>query len=163
VLHSGYPVRYWDHDLGPDLPRLYAAEPADADAAGTGPSAPAADDVAVSADEGRTPRGSHALRDLTRDPGPVRTEACTDLSGTGPSAPAADDVAGSADEGRAPRGSHALRDLTRDAGPALTEASTDLAADGSFLVTTWNVPEARGAVRTQLRRVDLADGAQRVL
>ncbi|MCU1586924.1 MAG: peptidase [Frankiales bacterium] len=22
VLHSGYPVRYWDHDLGPDEPRL---------------------------------------------------------------------------------------------------------------------------------------------
>lgn len=114
VLHSGYPVRYWDHDLGPDLPRLYAAEPADA-------------------------------------------------AGAAPSTPAADGVTGSADEARAPRGSHALRDLTRDAGAALTEASTDLAADGSFLVTTWSVPEARGAVRTQLRRVDLADGAQRVL
>jgi dipeptidyl aminopeptidase/acylaminoacyl peptidase len=22
ILHSGYPVRYWDHDLGPDEPRL---------------------------------------------------------------------------------------------------------------------------------------------
>ena len=22
VLHSGYPVRYWDHDLGPDHPHL---------------------------------------------------------------------------------------------------------------------------------------------
>ena len=22
VLHSGYPVRYWDHDLGPDRPHL---------------------------------------------------------------------------------------------------------------------------------------------
>ena len=24
ILHSGYPVRYWDHDLGPDEPRLLA-------------------------------------------------------------------------------------------------------------------------------------------
>ncbi|MCY1144222.1 prolyl oligopeptidase family serine peptidase [Actinoplanes sp. Pm04-4] len=23
VLHEGYPVRYWDHDLGPDRPRLF--------------------------------------------------------------------------------------------------------------------------------------------
>ena len=22
VLHTGYPVRYWDHDLGPDQPHL---------------------------------------------------------------------------------------------------------------------------------------------
>ncbi|MCU1624003.1 MAG: peptidase [Frankiales bacterium] len=22
ILHSGYPIRYWDHDLGPDAPRL---------------------------------------------------------------------------------------------------------------------------------------------
>jgi len=99
ILHSAYPVRYWDHDLGPDLPRLYAAEPTDAEPA----------------------------------------------------------------EDAAPRGSHALRELTPTAGAALTEASTDLAADGSFLVTTWNVPVARGAVRTQLCRVDLADGARTVL
>jgi dipeptidyl aminopeptidase/acylaminoacyl peptidase len=24
ILHSGYPIRYWDHDLGPDEPRLIA-------------------------------------------------------------------------------------------------------------------------------------------
>ena len=30
VLHDGHPVRYWDHDLGPDRPRLVAA-PSDAD------------------------------------------------------------------------------------------------------------------------------------
>ena len=28
ILHADYPVRYWDHDLGPAAPRLYAAEPA---------------------------------------------------------------------------------------------------------------------------------------
>ncbi|PZG12974.1 S9 family peptidase [Nonomuraea aridisoli] len=25
ILHEGYPVRYWDHDLGPGRPRLFAA------------------------------------------------------------------------------------------------------------------------------------------
>ncbi len=31
ILHSGYPVRFWDHDLGPDRPRLFAGTlPADA-------------------------------------------------------------------------------------------------------------------------------------
>lgn len=99
ILHSAYPVRYWDHDLGPDLPRLYAAEPTDAEA----------------------------------------------------------------EEDAAPRGTHALRDLTPAAGAALTEASTDLAADGTFAVATWNVPQEKGAVRTQLCRVDLADGTRTVL
>jgi dipeptidyl aminopeptidase/acylaminoacyl peptidase len=27
ILHSGYPVRYWDADLGPDQPRIFAVEP----------------------------------------------------------------------------------------------------------------------------------------
>ncbi|MET3945450.1 dipeptidyl aminopeptidase/acylaminoacyl peptidase [Arthrobacter sp. UYCu512] len=27
ILHSGYPVRYWDADLGPAEPRLFAVEP----------------------------------------------------------------------------------------------------------------------------------------
>jgi len=118
ILHSGYPVRYWDHDLGPDLPRLYAAEPA-------------GDGAAEAADASAPATGGDAV--------------------------------GKDDDATAPRGSHALRDLTPRAGGALTEASTDLAPDGSFAVATWNVPEARGSVRTQLRRIDLADGAQTVL
>ena len=32
ILHSGYPVRFWDHDLGPDRTRLVVgAQPVDAD------------------------------------------------------------------------------------------------------------------------------------
>jgi dipeptidyl aminopeptidase/acylaminoacyl peptidase len=27
ILHSSYPVRYWDADLGPDQPRIFAVEP----------------------------------------------------------------------------------------------------------------------------------------
>ncbi len=26
ILHQAYPIRYWDHDLGPDEPRLFAAD-----------------------------------------------------------------------------------------------------------------------------------------
>ena len=26
ILHEGFPIRYWDHDLGPDRPRLLAAD-----------------------------------------------------------------------------------------------------------------------------------------
>ncbi len=29
ILHDAYPVRYWDHDLGPSLPHLFAVETAD--------------------------------------------------------------------------------------------------------------------------------------
>jgi dipeptidyl aminopeptidase/acylaminoacyl peptidase len=29
ILHSGHPVRFWDHDLGPDEPRLFAAQAGD--------------------------------------------------------------------------------------------------------------------------------------
>ncbi|MDJ0394499.1 S9 family peptidase [Rhodococcus sp. G-MC3] len=29
VLHAGYPVRYWDHDLGPATPHLYASSSGD--------------------------------------------------------------------------------------------------------------------------------------
>ena len=27
ILHESAPVRYWDHDLGPDQPRLFAVDP----------------------------------------------------------------------------------------------------------------------------------------
>ncbi|GIM90698.1 S9 family peptidase [Paractinoplanes toevensis] len=31
ILHEGYPVRRWDHDLGPDRPRLFTGELTDGD------------------------------------------------------------------------------------------------------------------------------------
>ncbi|MET0698759.1 MAG: S9 family peptidase [Mycobacterium sp.] len=60
VLHSGYPVRYWDHDLGPDEPHLL-----DVSAADDGP------------------------RDLTPAPGGALREAGYDLSRDGSFAVAA--------------------------------------------------------------------------
>ncbi|WP_375141879.1 alpha/beta fold hydrolase [Zhihengliuella sp.] len=61
ILHDGYPVRFWDHDLGPDAPRLYAAEHADD----------------AQADE------RAELRDLTPDAGRHLVEAPWDLAPDG--------------------------------------------------------------------------------
>ncbi|WP_046471208.1 S9 family peptidase [Allosalinactinospora lopnorensis] len=36
ILHEGFPVRFWDSDIGPAHPRLYAAEPPEDGAAGLG-------------------------------------------------------------------------------------------------------------------------------
>jgi dipeptidyl aminopeptidase/acylaminoacyl peptidase len=59
ILHEGYPIRYWDHDLGPDELRLFAAD------------APAADD------------GRLELRDLTPEPGRALDECGYDVSADG--------------------------------------------------------------------------------
>jgi dipeptidyl aminopeptidase/acylaminoacyl peptidase len=55
------------------------------------------------------------------------------------------------------------RDLTPEPGRALDEASFDLSADGSTVVTTWTVPEARGSRRTTLRALDVSSRTWRVL
>jgi dipeptidyl aminopeptidase/acylaminoacyl peptidase len=64
ILHESAPVRFWDHDLGPDQPRLFALElnPADPETELTVP-AGRGDDQAE--------RGGYApgLRDLTPEPG----------------------------------------------------------------------------------------------
>ncbi|MGH8777258.1 MAG: TolB family protein, partial [Jiangellaceae bacterium] len=56
ILHERYPVRYWDHDLGSDAPRLLIGE--------------------VTADEGDV-----ELRDLTPDAGRALDNASYDISG----------------------------------------------------------------------------------
>lgn len=55
-----------------------------------------------------------------------------------------------------------LRDLTPDAGEALIEAEFDVSADGTTVVTTWNVPEP-GALRPGLVAIDVASGERRML
>ncbi|RYV51139.1 S9 family peptidase [Pengzhenrongella frigida] len=67
ILHSGYPVRYWDHDLGPAAPHLLTARITD-------------DLVAPQAGD-KDP--SLALRDLTTDVGPALHETSADLSPAG--------------------------------------------------------------------------------
>jgi dipeptidyl aminopeptidase/acylaminoacyl peptidase len=57
ILHSGYPIRFWDHDLGPDQPRLLAGVlPAD---------------------------GTAEWTDLTPAPGPALVETSTDVAPDG--------------------------------------------------------------------------------
>lgn len=100
ILHTGYPVRHWDHDLGPSDPHLFAA------------------------DLGELATG------LGADDGDARL---------------------------------VLRDLTHDVKTALRETSGVLSPDGTTVVTTINLPEARGAERTVLAAVDVATGTRRVL
>jgi dipeptidyl aminopeptidase/acylaminoacyl peptidase len=79
ILHESAPVRFWDHDLGPDQPRLFAVDPDQVQETEIGwaggdkeplladPTVPADDTEAVNGTE-RT--GSPArVRDLTPEPG----------------------------------------------------------------------------------------------
>ena len=59
ILHDGYPVRFWDHDLGPDLPHLLTAP------------LPSGDGERLQ------------MRDLTPAPGAALVEQSSDLSRDG--------------------------------------------------------------------------------
>jgi dipeptidyl aminopeptidase/acylaminoacyl peptidase len=64
ILHESVPVRYWDHDLGPDQVRLFAVDPdllGEATVTGEG--------AAVAGEEAVAGEGSAGLRDLTPEPG----------------------------------------------------------------------------------------------
>ncbi|HEY6496441.1 MAG TPA: S9 family peptidase [Trebonia sp.] len=63
ILHETLPVRYWDHDLGPDEPRLFA--------------------TAVDAGSGGETDGGDAPRDLTPDAGQALIEQAVALSPDG--------------------------------------------------------------------------------
>lgn len=69
ILHSEYPVRYWDADLGPGQPRIFAVEPGEDTAAGK----PATVDAVPPLQ----------LRNLTPDAGPRLREAETVVSPDG--------------------------------------------------------------------------------
>jgi dipeptidyl aminopeptidase/acylaminoacyl peptidase len=69
VLHTGYPVRHWDHDLGPALPHLLDV------AGGGGPPACGGE----RSDSGN----ASGTRDLTPDPGQAMREAAFDVSRDG--------------------------------------------------------------------------------
>ena len=72
ILHDGYPVRYWDHDLGAEQPRLYAAT-------WGGDGAPGAS----AGDEARDADPRLQLRDLTPDAGRALVDAEPALSADG--------------------------------------------------------------------------------
>ena len=62
ILHSGYPVRYWDADLGPGQPRLFAVEPGEE----KDPGKPSTVDAAAPRQlRNLTPDAGNGLRDAT--------------------------------------------------------------------------------------------------
>lgn len=69
ILHSEYPVRYWDADLGPGQPRIFAVEPGE----DKGPGKPTTVDATAPL----------VLRNLTPDAGPRLREAETVASPDG--------------------------------------------------------------------------------
>lgn len=69
ILHTGYPIRYWDHDLGPDTPHLLVG-----DLAAIGADSP---EVAAG------PTDRLTLRDVTPAPGAALVEAECDVSADG--------------------------------------------------------------------------------
>ncbi|MDQ0729932.1 dipeptidyl aminopeptidase/acylaminoacyl peptidase [Arthrobacter sp. B1I2] len=69
ILHSEYPVRYWDADLGPGQPRIFAVEAGEDNASGK----PSTVDAI----------GPLVLRNLTPDAGPRLREAETMVSPDG--------------------------------------------------------------------------------
>ena len=84
ILHAGYPVRYWDRDLGPDAPRLFAVEGA--------PLAPEKDEatdgvegenVEASPRSEQGPDDERGTRDLTPDAGKALVESSSSISDDG--------------------------------------------------------------------------------
>ncbi len=88
ILHTGYPVRFWNADIGPDQPHLLDVD---------------------------------GLRDLTPHPGAALLAA------------------------------------------GFGDAAFDVSADGSFLVTTWQLTGPGPTQRSVLLRIDLASGERRVI
>ena len=73
ILHESAPVRFWDHDLGPDQPRLFAVDPDQVQEteigwAGGDKEPALADDTAVQEGAERAANPAR-LRDLTPEPG----------------------------------------------------------------------------------------------
>jgi hypothetical protein len=88
ILHTGYPVRFWNADIGPDQPHLLDVD---------------------------------GLRDLTPHPGAALLAA------------------------------------------GFGDSAFDVSADGSFLVTTWQLTGPGPTQRSVLMRIDLASGERRVI
>ncbi|QCP06863.1 S9 family peptidase [Micrococcus luteus] len=148
ILHTGYPVRFWDHDLGPARPELFVLEE------GVDPQGEPASD-ADAADPESTPQSGHddgaagSASTAASASTPASSSATTAASGL---APEADDVP------------HHLRHVSGFPRSHAFGIGAQVSPDGSFLLTTAATAEARGNVREgTIVRVDLATGEHRVL
>jgi dipeptidyl aminopeptidase/acylaminoacyl peptidase len=70
ILHESVPIRYWDHDLGPDQVRLFSLDP---------------DRLQEPAGNGARPNESAGLRDLTAEPGRALDDEAFELTPDGTS------------------------------------------------------------------------------
>ncbi|GAA2243135.1 S9 family peptidase [Promicromonospora sukumoe] len=107
ILHTGYPVRYWDHDLGPDEERRFAGDLAALvdDPAVPLPKAPKAEGSAA---DDTSAEGKHLdLRDLT-GAGKHLADHSADLSADGTTLVTTWSVS---DAGAATRGTLAVHDV----------------------------------------------------
>ena len=77
ILHADYPVRFWDHDLGPAAPRLFAGELPTAAGRPVGATGPA------QASDQTEASSAVDLRDLTPQAGKALIEGEADLSADG--------------------------------------------------------------------------------
>ncbi|MCJ1715362.1 alpha/beta fold hydrolase [Curtobacterium sp. VKM Ac-2922] len=134
ILHETYPVRYWDHDLGPDETHVLGLDLAqlrddalDVPPAGTADGSDNADrsDAAGAADAGAAGATDDAVQPYPAAlPTPV--------------------------------------DLTPSPGRSLDHVSGGLTPDGRTLVVQVGIPEARGA-RAAVVAIDVATGTRTVL
>jgi dipeptidyl aminopeptidase/acylaminoacyl peptidase len=95
ILHESYPVRYWDHDLGPEEPHLLALDLANLSDSIAPPTAPTSDSAAASEKASGTegagataaatayPADLRRPRDLTPQPGRSADTAGQALSADG--------------------------------------------------------------------------------
>jgi dipeptidyl aminopeptidase/acylaminoacyl peptidase len=90
ILHESYPIRHWDHDLGPAFPHLFwagqlpAEEPADGDAVELRDLTPgAAAPSGAGEDFSLSPDGQHLVRAEEVADGPAGRRSRVVLTGTG--------------------------------------------------------------------------------
>lgn len=144
ILHTGYPVRFWDHDLGPDVPHLFRLTAANPSAANPGAANPGADNPANGMADGSAGNPTAAAGSDEADSAATVAEAVS-VSPTVDARPPVRFV-----------------DLTPDAGPALRNTTQVLAPDGSFLLSGWARPVTAG-LTGDLVRIDTATGSRQVL
>jgi len=133
ILHESNPVRYWDHDLGPDSLRLQV-----------GAFAPL-EERPVSAD----------ARHRAGDGDAAGSDGAEQADGAGGS--------GSGGGWDADEAGLEVRELTPDAGRALDENSFELTPDGTRVVTGWATWDAAGNRIGEVHVIDVATGQRRTL
>lgn len=132
ILHQTYPVRFWDHDLGPAAPHLLAV---DADEL--------ADTIAA------------AVADTAAEDEAVRDAATTLADGADAASPGGADVA--TEPQPYPATLPRPRDLTPRPGRSVDHAAGALTPDGSALVVSLDEREQR-AGRRVIVRIDTETG-----